>query len=199
MRFDLDLVPIDKQAMLRNHDAVRLDIERISQWKKLVDELQRVNHMNLENMLTLENDKAEWDKWCKQHDAEMTSIADDNARLESEVKRLKEDLASSSASHTQKEEVFQKQVRDAHAAQRDVEMKLAAEQHINEKYRKENAELRGTVVSQNAVIEMSKARLFKVEKEHDDAVAGQVAAEESHKQLKPLLTLLYSTFTSTAF
>ena len=147
VRFDLDLVPIDKQDMLKSLDAVRLNIERMSQWQKLVDELQRVNHMNLENMLTLENDKAEWDKWCKQHDAEMTNIADDNARLESEVNQLKENLASSSASHTQKEEVFQKQVRGAHAAQRDAEIKLEAEQHITEKYRKDTAQLRETVIS----------------------------------------------------
>ena len=48
VRFDLDLVPIDKPAMLRNLDAVRLDIERMSSWQKLVDELQRVNRANLE-------------------------------------------------------------------------------------------------------------------------------------------------------
>ena len=30
VRFDLDLVPVDKQAMLRNLDAVKLDIERMS-------------------------------------------------------------------------------------------------------------------------------------------------------------------------
>src|SRR5574338_131872 len=76
VRFDLDLVPIDKQAMLRNLDAVKLDIDRMSQWQKLVDELQRVNHLNLEAMMTMENDKSEWDKWRKQHDLEMTNIAD---------------------------------------------------------------------------------------------------------------------------
>ena len=32
VRFDLDLVPIDKQAMLRNLDVVKLDIERMSGW-----------------------------------------------------------------------------------------------------------------------------------------------------------------------
>ena len=59
VRFDLDLVPIDKPAMLRNLDAVKLDIERMSNWQKLVDELQRVNRANIEAMLTMENDKAE--------------------------------------------------------------------------------------------------------------------------------------------
>ena len=60
MRFDLDLVPIDKQAMLRNLDAVKLDIERMSGWQKLVDELQRVNRANVEAMLAMKNDKSEW-------------------------------------------------------------------------------------------------------------------------------------------
>lgn len=62
VRFDLDLVPIDKSAMLRNLDAVKLDIERMSNWQKLVDELQRVNRANIEAMLTMENDKAEWQR-----------------------------------------------------------------------------------------------------------------------------------------
>jgi len=39
VRFDLDLVPIDKDAMLKNLDAVKQDIERMHNWQKLVDEL----------------------------------------------------------------------------------------------------------------------------------------------------------------
>src|SRR5574338_995419 len=191
VRFDLDLVPIDKPDMLSSLDVVRFNIERMSQWQKLVDALQRVNRANLEAMLTMENDRAEWDKICKQHNVEMTNIADGYAKLEFEVKKLKEDLASSSASHTQKEEVFQKQVRDAHAAQRDVEMKLEAEQHITEKYRTENTDLREKVTSQNVEIELLKSRLAKAETERDEATAGRVAAvaekeaaEQSHEATK---------------
>ena len=46
--------------MLRNLDTVRTDIERMLNWQKLVDELQRVTRANLEAMLTMENDKDEW-------------------------------------------------------------------------------------------------------------------------------------------
>ena len=117
MRFDLDLVPIDKPAMLRNLDAVRLDIERMSNWKKLVDEFQKVNRANIEAMLTMENDKAEWQKVLEQHDTEMRSITTYNEELEAKVEELKQEFATSSTTYTQKEEVLQKQVRDAHAAQ----------------------------------------------------------------------------------
>jgi len=40
------LVPIDKDAMLKNLDAVKQDIERMHNWHKLVDELQGVNRCN---------------------------------------------------------------------------------------------------------------------------------------------------------
>jgi len=56
VRFDLDLVPIDKDVMLKNLDVVKYDIERMHNWQKLVNELQRVNRYNQEAMLTMEND-----------------------------------------------------------------------------------------------------------------------------------------------
>lgn len=92
VRFERDLVPIDNQAMLRNLDAVKLDIERMSGWQKLVDELQRVNRANLEAMLTMENDKSEWQKTLDQHDAEMKSIAPYNGSLKRNLKNLKKSL-----------------------------------------------------------------------------------------------------------
>ena len=46
VRFDLDLVTIDKDAMLQNLDAVKQDIERMHNWQKLVDELEQVNRYN---------------------------------------------------------------------------------------------------------------------------------------------------------
>lgn len=58
VRFDLYLVPIDKDAMLNNLHAVKQDIERMHNWQRLVDELQRVNWYNQEAMLTMENDKS---------------------------------------------------------------------------------------------------------------------------------------------
>ena len=137
VRFDLDLVPIDKSAMLRNLDTVRTDIERMSNWQKLVDELQRVNRANLEAMLTMENDKAEWQKTLEQHDAEMRSIASYNEKLEAEVEKLKEELATSSTSYSQKESMLQQQVRDAHASQRAVEDKLTHQEKVIEEYRAE--------------------------------------------------------------
>ena len=93
--------------MLRNLDAVKLDIERMSGWQKLVDELQRVNRANLEAMLTMENDKSEWQKILEQHDAEMRNIATYNKKLEAEVEKLKEELATSSTSYSQREQVLQ--------------------------------------------------------------------------------------------
>ena len=80
--------------------------------------------MNLEAMLTMENDKSEWQKILEQHDAEMRSIATYNEKLEAEVEKLKEELAASSTSYSQREQVLQQQVRDAHAAQRDAEDRL---------------------------------------------------------------------------
>ena len=59
-------------------------------------------------MLTMENDKSEWQKTLDQHDAEMKSIAAYNEKLEAEVEKLKEELATSSTSYSQKEEVLQK-------------------------------------------------------------------------------------------
>ena len=110
--------------MMQNLDAVKLDIERMSGWQKLVDELQRVNRANLKAMLTMENDKSEWRKALDQHDAEMKSIAAYNEKLEAEIEKLKEELATSSTSYSQKEEVLQKQVRDAHAGKETLKLNL---------------------------------------------------------------------------
>ena len=165
MRFDLDLVPIDKPAMLRNLDAVRLDIEKMSNWQKLVDELQRVNRANIEAMLTMENDKAEWQKVLEQHDTEMRSITTYNEKLEAEVGKLKEELATSSASYSQRESVLQQQVRDAHAAQRDAEAKADGLEQTVEGYRTDITQLRGQTNFQVAEIEKLKAQLSKVERE----------------------------------
>ena len=184
VRFDLDLVPIDKSAMLRNLDAVRTDIERMSSWQKLVDELQRVNRANLEAMLTMENDKTEWQKILKQHDAEMRSIADYNEKLEAEVGKLKEELATSSTSYSQRESVLLQQVRDAHAAQRDAEAKADELEQIIEGNRTDITQLRGQTGLQAAEIEKLKAQLSKVERERDEAVAGRIAAEEAHEATK---------------
>ena len=123
----MDLIPIDKQTMLRNLDAVKLDIERMSGWQKLVGELQRVNRLNLEAMLTMESDKSEWKKTLDQHDAEMNNIIAYNEKHEAEIEKLKVELATSSTSYSQREEVLQKQVRDAHAGQRDAEAKFEAQ------------------------------------------------------------------------
>lgn len=184
VRFDLDLVPIDKEAMLRNLDTVKLDIERMSGWQKLVDELQRVNRANLEAMLTMENDKSEWQKILDQHNTEMKNIAEYNEKLEAEVEKLKHELATSSTSYTQKEEVLQKQVRDAHAAQRYVETRLEATQKTVEKYRADFVELREKANSQDLEIMRLKAQLSKTEKERDEAMAGKKAAEQSHEETK---------------
>ena len=61
---------------------------------------------NLEAMLTMENDKAEWQKTLEQHDAEMRSIASYNEKLEAEVEKLKEELATSSTLYSQNERCF---------------------------------------------------------------------------------------------
>src|SRR5574338_5500 len=108
--------------------------------------------MNLEAMMTMENDKSEWDKWRKQHDSEMKSISDGYVKLEAEVERLKKELATSSTSYSQKEEMLQKQVRDAHAAQRDTEVKLEAEQHVTRKYRDDAAQLQEKLSSRDLEI-----------------------------------------------
>ena len=39
VRFDLDVVPVDKEGMLKNLETVRLNIEQLHNWQKLVDEL----------------------------------------------------------------------------------------------------------------------------------------------------------------
>lgn len=88
VRFDIDLVPIDKDAMLRNLDVVKQDIDRIHNWQRLVDELQRVNPYNQEVMLTMENDKAEWEKTLKERDDEISSIVTYNEELENKLKAL---------------------------------------------------------------------------------------------------------------
>ena len=157
VRFDLDLVPLDKSAMVRNLDTVRTDIERMSNWQKLVDELQRVNRANPEAMLTMENDKAELQKTLEQHDAEMRSISSYNEKLEAEVEKLKEELATSSTSYSQKESMLQQQVRDAHASQRAVEDKLTHKEKVIEEYRVETLQLREQTSSQSLEIEMLKA------------------------------------------
>jgi hypothetical protein len=184
VRFDLDLVPIDKPAMLRNLDAVKLDIERMSNWQKLVDELQRVNRANLEAMLTMENDKAEWQKVLEQHDTEMRNITSYNEELEAKVEKLKDELAASSTSYSQKEEVLLKQVRDAHASQRDAEDRLEVQKRISEGYISDIAELHKKNNSQEAEIQMLKLQLSRTERERDEAVAGRIAAEESHEETK---------------
>ena len=114
----------------------------MSNWQKLVDELQRVNRANLEAMLTMENDKAEWQKVLEQHDTEMRSITSYNEELEAKVEKLKDELAASSTSYSQKEEVLLRQVRDAHASQRDAEDRLEAQKRISDGYVSDIAELR---------------------------------------------------------
>ena len=114
VRFDLDLTPIDKAPMLQNLDAVRLDIEKLHNWQKLVDELQRVNHLNHDAMLTMENDKAEWDKILKARDDEISSIALHNEELEAKVKKLQDEQVSTAELSKQREEMLQSQVKDAH-------------------------------------------------------------------------------------
>ena len=107
VRFDLDLVPIDKDAMLRNLDAVKQDIDRMHNWQRLVDELQRVNRFNQEAMLTMENDKAEWAKTLKERDDEIISNAAYAEELEDKLKTLGNELAASSNLHRQREEILQ--------------------------------------------------------------------------------------------
>ena len=71
----------------------------------------------------------------------MRSITTYNEELEAKVWELKQELGTSSTTYTQKEEVLQKQVRDAHAAQRHAEAQLEAEQKTAGRYRAEVTEL----------------------------------------------------------
>jgi len=128
VRFDLDLTPIDKDSMLRNLDAVKEDVNRMHNWKKPVDGLQRINRCNYEAMLTMENDKSEWDKILKERDDEISSIAAHNKELENKIKALQDELVTSSNHQNQREEFLKNQVKDAHAAQSAAESKLFTEQ-----------------------------------------------------------------------
>jgi len=184
VRFDLDLVPIDKEAMYRNLDAVKLDIDRMSGWQKLVDELQRVNRANIEAMLTMENDKSEWQKILDQHNAEMKEIAEYNEKLEAEVKQLKDDLVSSTNTYTQREEVLQKQVRDAHASQRDAEAKAERLEQAVENHRTDVTQLQNKLSARDMEIEALKAQLAQTEKDRDEAMAGKIAAEETPQTME---------------
>ena len=198
VRFDLDLVPIDKEAMYQNLDAVRLDIERMSGWQKLVDELQRVNRANIEAMLTMENDKSEWQKILDQHNIEMKNITEYNEKLEAEVKQLKDDLTTSSNTYTQREEVLQKQVRDAHAGQRDAEAKVERLEEVAENYRTDVARLRSKMSAQDMEIEALKSQLAKTEKNEMRPWLVKSQLKNLFKPWKPTSVQLYSTFTCTA-
>src|SRR5574338_152467 len=77
--------------------------------------------------------------------------------------------------------MLQKQVRDAHAAQRDIEVKLEAEQQVTRKYRDDAVQLREKVSSQDLEIIRLQSQLLKAERERDEVLSGKAAAEESHK------------------
>src|SRR5574338_205074 len=77
--------------------------------------------------------------------------------------------------------MLQKQVRDAHAAQRDIEVKLEAEQQVTRKYRDDAVQLREKVSSQDLEIIRLQSQLLKAERERDEVLSGKAAAEESHR------------------
>jgi len=191
VRFDLDLVPINKDAMLRNLDAVKQDIERMGNWQKLVDELQRVNRCNHEAMLTMDNDKAEWEKILKEKDEEIGSLAAHNDQLGNRVKELEGEINASSIRHKQREEFLQNQVKDAHAAQAAVENQLVIEQKLSESYRNDISRLREKESKQTAEITVLQAKLARAEQEKDQALkekaaalAEKTAAEEAHEKTR---------------
>lgn len=136
VRFDLDVVPIDRDAMHRSLDVVKEDIDRMYNWQKLVDELQRVNRNNQEAMLTMENDKAEWARILKEWDDEIITNAAYTDELEAKLKTLENELVNSSNLHSQKEELLQNQVKEAHAAQARTEHALDLERKLTESLRK---------------------------------------------------------------
>jgi len=184
VRFDLDLVPIDKDSMLKNLDVVKQDIERMHNWQKLVDELQRMNRYNQEAMLTMEYDKSEWEKVLKECDDKISSIAAHNKELEANIKALQDELGTSSTLHNQREELLKRQVREAHAAQSAAESKLFAEQNVTENYQNDVTQLREKATSQSLEISILQAKLATAEQERDQAIAEKSVAEQTHEDTK---------------
>lgn len=184
VRFDLDLVPIDKDAMLRNLDAVKQDIDRMHNWQRLVDELQRVNRFNQEAMLTMENDKAEWAKTLKERDDEIISTIAYSEELENKIKTLEDELSASSSLQNQREEILKNQVKDAHAAQAATENALVVERRTVETYRNDIAQLRKRSSAQSLEISTLQSKLAKAEQERDQALKGKAAAEQSHENTR---------------
>ena len=149
----------------------------MNNWQKLVDELQRVNRNNQETMLTMENDKAEWARILKERDDEIITNAAYADELEAKLKTLENELANSSNLHSQKEELLQNQVKEAHAAQTRIEHALDLERKLTESLRK-------TATTQSDEIAALQARLAKAELERDQALKGKAEAEQSHQKTR---------------
>lgn len=163
--------------MLRNLDIVKEDIDRMYNWQKLVDELQRMNRNNQEAMLTMENDKAEWARILKERDDEIIANSAYAEGLKSKLKTLEDELTTSSNLYSQKEEILQTQVKEAHAAQARIEHALALERKLTES-------LRNTAAKQTDDIAALQARLAKAELERDQALKGKAEAEQSHQNTR---------------
>jgi len=139
----------------------------MANWQRLVDELQRVNRLNQEAMLTMDNDKSEWDKVLKEKDEEISNVAAHNDELQKRIKDLEDQIASSSNSHKQREKILQNQVKDAHAAQVATEGKLLVEQQLADTFKKDVTQLREKVAAQNTEISSLQSKLAPFEQERD--------------------------------
>ena len=125
----------------------------------------------------MENDKAERARILKERDDEIIANAAYADELEAQLKTLKNELANSSNLHSQKEELLQNQVKDAHAAQIRVEHALDMERKLTESLRK-------TVTTQSDELAALQARLAITAQERDDALKGKAEAEQSHQKTR---------------
>jgi len=143
IHFDYDVEPFDEagvtskldtaqEAMTSSIDAVRSEVKKVHNWRKLVHALSKVNKANYLNLMTMESDRGEWDKILKARNDEIDRNEARITDLETENKRLQDELASTTETHFTRESLLQKQVTDAHAAQRKAKSDLLIERQLTQ-------------------------------------------------------------------